>query len=77
MLSVSVIIDDHDIVSAALQRANVGAVKELTIVLIPQVHNEHDHHLCGHMHQKGEFPPLLWCLPLRLSLMLTHRFGKS
>ena len=38
-LFVSVIINDMEIDSADLQRTNVGDMKKMTIMLIPQIYN--------------------------------------
>ena len=42
-LSGSAIIDHAEIVSADLQRTNVGNMTKLTITSIPQIYNEHAH----------------------------------
>jgi hypothetical protein len=47
MLSVSVIINDAEIVGADLQKSNNGNIKKMTIVLIPQIYNKHAHILCS------------------------------
>ena len=49
-LSTSANIDETEIVGADSGRANVGDMKKITIMLIPQIYNEHAHLLCSLMH---------------------------
>ena len=47
--SVSLIIDDMEIVAADSQRTNAENMTKLTIASIPQIYKEHAHLLCGPM----------------------------